>query len=378
MLQSLMDSALEPAYAERSARDRELRDRGDRARARWPRQVATALILALAVAILTIAVLGLRASEPTRAERRTALADEVGEQDSAVHDLQSRITAEEADVDELRAQVLGSDGEPDPGAAVGATPEAAGLTPVTGPALVVTLDDADPADVRGDPDLGRVLDIDLQSTVNGLFEAGAEAVDVNGQRITAVTAIRAAGDAILVNFRPLARPYVVTAIGAPGDLRAVFLRTQAGHGLVDLEDSYGVRVDMSDAASATVPRSRRAAAALRRGCAAVIPAIGLVVGLVLGIVLQPVVPLGLQPYLPIAVVAALDAVFGATRALLEGVFNDRVFVVSFLGNVAVAALVVFVGDQLGVGSQLSTGVVVVFSVRIFANAAAIRRKLFRA
>ena len=109
-----------------------------------------------------------------------------------------------------------------------------------------------------------------------------------------------------------------------------------------------------------------------------IAALGLVIGIVLGVLLQPVVPVGLQPYLPIAVVAALDAVFGAARALLDGVFDDKVFVVSFVSNVVVAALIVFLGDQLGVGSQLSTGVIVVFSVRIFANAAAIRRRLFRA
>ena len=109
-----------------------------------------------------------------------------------------------------------------------------------------------------------------------------------------------------------------------------------------------------------------------------VPAIGLFIGVVLGILLQPSVPLWMQPYLPIAVVAALDAVFGAFRALLEGVFEDRVFVVSFLSNVVVAAFIVFLGDQLGVGSQLSTGVVVVLAARIFANLAAIRRHLFKA
>ena len=62
----------------------------------------------------------------------------------------------------------------------------------------------------------------------------------------------------------------------------------------------------------------------------------------------------------------------------SGVFDDRVFVVSFLSNVVVAALMVFLGDQLGVGAQLSTGVVVVLAMRIFANAAAIRRQLFKA
>ena len=109
-----------------------------------------------------------------------------------------------------------------------------------------------------------------------------------------------------------------------------------------------------------------------------IAAIGLAIGIVLGLVLQPTVPPGLQPYLPIAVVAALDAVFGGLRAVLDGIFDDRVFVVSFLSNVVVAALVVYLGDQLGVGAQLSTGVVVVLGIRIFSNAAAIRRHVFRA
>jgi small basic protein len=110
----------------------------------------------------------------------------------------------------------------------------------------------------------------------------------------------------------------------------------------------------------------------------VIPAVALVVGVVLGLTLEPSVPLWLQPYLPIAVVAALDAVFGGIRARLDGIFDSKVFVVSFISNVLVAALIVFMGDQLGVGAQLSTGVVVVLGIRIFGNAAAIRRHLFRA
>ena len=109
-----------------------------------------------------------------------------------------------------------------------------------------------------------------------------------------------------------------------------------------------------------------------------IPLIGLALGIVLGLLLQPTLPLGLQPYLPIAIVAALDALFGAFRAYLEGTFTDRVFVVSFVSNVLIAALIVWVGDQIGVGSQLSTGVVVVLGIRIFTNVAAIRRVLFHA
>jgi small basic protein len=109
-----------------------------------------------------------------------------------------------------------------------------------------------------------------------------------------------------------------------------------------------------------------------------IAVLALFVGVVLGIVVHPTVPNALQPYLPIAVVAALDAVFGGVRAKLDGIFDDKQFVVSFISNVLVAALIVYLGDQLGVGSQLSTGVVVVLGVRIFGNVAAIRRHLFRA
>ncbi|GAB3246570.1 small basic family protein [Alteromonas gracilis] len=109
-----------------------------------------------------------------------------------------------------------------------------------------------------------------------------------------------------------------------------------------------------------------------------IAVIGLIVGVVLGLVLSPDVPLWLEPYLPIAVVAALDAVFGALRAFFEGIFDDKVFVVSFSSNVVIAALIVFLGDKLGVGPQLSTGVVVVLGIRIFSNVAHIRRHLFHA
>ena len=109
-----------------------------------------------------------------------------------------------------------------------------------------------------------------------------------------------------------------------------------------------------------------------------IPLIGLAAGIVIGLVISPTVPLRLEPYLPIAVIAAMDAVFGGIRAALEAAFNDKVFVVSVLSNVLVAALIVLLGNQVGEGSQLSTGVVVVLGLRIFSNVAAIRRHLMGA
>ena len=109
-----------------------------------------------------------------------------------------------------------------------------------------------------------------------------------------------------------------------------------------------------------------------------IAVLGLFIGVLAGLFLEPAVPEALQPYLPIAVVAALDAVFGGLRAYLDGIFDDKVFVVSFVSNVLIAGLIVYLGDQLGVGGQLSTGVVVVLGIRIFSNVAAIRRHVFHA
>ncbi|MGC5616233.1 small basic family protein [Georgenia sp. Z1491] len=106
--------------------------------------------------------------------------------------------------------------------------------------------------------------------------------------------------------------------------------------------------------------------------------VGLAIGVVVGVVLDPTVPAWLVPYLPIAVVAAMDALLGGLRARLQGVFDDQVFITSFLFNTVVAAFLVYVGDQLGVGGQMTTAIVVVLGIRIFSNVAAIRRHIFKA
>lgn len=106
-----------------------------------------------------------------------------------------------------------------------------------------------------------------------------------------------------------------------------------------------------------------------------IPLISLLVGALLAILLRPTVPENLTPYVAIAVVVAIDSAFGGLRAYLERTFNDRVFVLAFATNAALAVFLVFVGDQLGV-SDFSTAIVVVFGIRIFQNLAAVRRRVF--
>ena len=102
--------------------------------------------------------------------------------------------------------------------------------------------------------------------------------------------------------------------------------------------------------------------------------IGLIVGALIALLLQPTVPADMTRYVAMGVVAAVDASFGGIRAYVERTFNDRVFVLAFVSNAAVAAGLVWLGDQLAV--DLTTAVVVVFGVRIFQNLAALRRRLF--
>lgn len=102
--------------------------------------------------------------------------------------------------------------------------------------------------------------------------------------------------------------------------------------------------------------------------------IGLLIGAVLALVLRPSVPQEFSRYVAMAVVAAIDSSFGGVRTYLERTFNDRIFVVAFVSNAALAMALVWVGDQLGV--DLTTAIVVVFGVRIFQNLAAIRRRMF--
>ncbi len=137
---------------------------------------------------------------------------------------------------------------------------ATGTVPASGPGLQLVVDDADDQDdsADGNPRTGqtgggRVTSSDMQIIVNGLWQAGAEAMAINGQRLTAETAIRFAGQAILVNFRPLEPPYTITAVG-PGDtMKRKFRQNVGGVYLDGLVDSYGITEHMSTHSQVRVP-----------------------------------------------------------------------------------------------------------------------------
>ena len=248
--------------------------------------------------------------------------------------------------------------------------------------------------------INRVTDGDLQIAVNGLWAAGAEAGSINGQRLSATSAIRTAGSAVLSSdFRPLSPPYEITALGDPEALQAGVEAAESGDYLAELSTRFGIRTSWTGGAELQRPRPVRSARCARPPRSIpptqqtarprrtmpgrtpneglrIIAIIGLIVGVVLGIVVEPR-PGRAAALSPDRGGRRAGQLAGGLRASLDGAFDAHVFITSFLFNVVIAAFLVFLGDQLGVGAQLSTAVIVVLGIRIFSNAAAIRRLLFR-
>lgn len=124
-----------------------------------------------------------------------------------------------------------------------------GTSAVRGPGVQIVVDDA----VNAQSDRNKVLDVDLQKLVNGLWRAGAEAISINGERLTNLSAIRHAGTAITVNFTSLRRPYQVLAIGDPKTLPSRFADTTGGQAWLDLPREVGLRFSMRTQRSLRLP-----------------------------------------------------------------------------------------------------------------------------
>ena len=105
-----------------------------------------------------------------------------------------------------------------------------------------------------------------------------------------------------------------------------------------------------------------------------IPIIGAILGVMLGVSLQYDIPLAFVKYTAIAILAALDAIFGGIRAQLRQNFLFTKFISSFFTNAALAAMLAYLGDVVGV--DIYMGAVVAFSIRLFQNLSMIREDLF--
>lgn len=124
-----------------------------------------------------------------------------------------------------------------------------GAVSATGPGIKAVIDDAKNADAKE----GRLLDVDLQQLVNGLWTSGAEAISVNGHRLTSLTAIRGAGSAITVDYSSLTPPYTVLAVGDTATMPARFAQSSGGQWVQYLVSNFDVRMTITTEDSLLVP-----------------------------------------------------------------------------------------------------------------------------
>lgn len=256
LLTSMIQRPLDPGYAAAAAR-REAAGQPPATGGRSAALVAATIILGL---LFATAALSSRTKETDATRARAQLIEQIAGRRAQVERQTAALNALQAEVTALDAQVLvGLDKTK--AAQLQQLMTVSGGSAVHGPGFQVTLDDAantNPNSADGNPrttsdNTGKVIARDVQIVANSLWEAGAEAIAINGQRLTSLSAIRFAGDAILVDYRPLTRPYVLTAIGGPGRLPAAFAGGSGGTYLSTLRNSFGVRVSTSTLKEVTLP-----------------------------------------------------------------------------------------------------------------------------
>lgn len=218
---------------------------GPPAGSRRQQVLVAAAALALAGFVLALGISERVLNDPIVNDQRAALVERIRVADARNATLIDEVAAVRVDLSAAREENLQSTlAGALLAAEIRALELATGYAPVEGPGAVLTLTDAPLEEGEQREDVEQVIDSDVQLAVNGLWSAGAEAVAVNGQRLTAQSAIRSAAGAILVNYRPLKPPYRVEAIGPP-DLAERFQATQDAQELISVSKQFGIGLDVS-------------------------------------------------------------------------------------------------------------------------------------
>ena len=257
LLTTMMERPLDPGYQEAAAR---------RAAAGLPRATSTRTVLVIVLAILigflfAVAAQSLRPKPTAAAALKKELVTRIEALQKHGSDQEAKVAVLGKQVRDFEALSLQQSGGPDLTGTIKNLEVQAGAVPLRGPGLTLTLDDAASTETdanagtrpSGGFQQGRVTSGDLQIIVNGLWGAGAEAISINGHRLSSTAAIRFAGQAIIVDFRPLTRPYVITALGDSQGMQQLFEPSFAGLYLSQLTDQYKIRSVMAGSDSLTVP-----------------------------------------------------------------------------------------------------------------------------
>lgn len=176
-------------------------------------RASLAVVLGLVGFLTLVASSGVKDAKRGAESRRAGLVKLINTRQGEVESLGKELVRLRADVAEARRRLSATSAEDS--RRLHELQMWAGTAAVKGPGLEVRLADSR-REARSETDRESlaVQDVDLQLVVNALWAVGAEAVAVNGQRLVSTSPIRGAGETITVNFRPLAPPYKIEAIGA--------------------------------------------------------------------------------------------------------------------------------------------------------------------
>lgn len=247
LLEYLSTHAVDEDYAFVSARSAES---GTSSSPRRSIGVLGAVVMAAFALLVATAAVQTSRNAGSEEQQRRELVTQVDAARDQLTDDRARIAALRAENQRVDARLLANDrAARDVVDQVRLLGTQAGTVAVRGPGVRVRVDDAPGAQNPRE----MVLDTDLQRLVNGLWQAGAEAVSLNGQRLTTLSTIRLAGDAITVNNHSLRRPYTVLAIGNKDTLPARFAETSSGQAWLDLQRQVGLELSITPVSSLRLP-----------------------------------------------------------------------------------------------------------------------------
>ncbi len=219
-----------------------------------PGGVATALTALGALTVGFLLATGLSAGREealAQGERRDELIALITERQEHADELGEEVEELRARVDEAQARAAAA--VPALQSEIAAIELAAGLADLRGPGVRVTLSDA-PTSCDARPSDCRIQDFDIQLAVNTLFEVGAEAVAVGGERVTATTAVRSAGQTVLANLSVLSSPYEIEAVGDPQALFEGLDSSDLARDFDDWSQDYGLGFELERADDLVLPR----------------------------------------------------------------------------------------------------------------------------
>jgi uncharacterized protein YlxW (UPF0749 family) len=250
LLEHVTATSLDADYAAAAQRRAEQDPGGRPGR---PGRVALVVLAAFGVLVATAGVQTARTADES-ASSRSSLIKQANDRKAQLADRRASLRALQRQVSTLRSRNLAATSQ---GRQVQrqltALGVASGSSATRGPGIQVTVDDA-----PGAKDFKQQVQApDLQKLVNGLWQVGAEAVSINGQRLTSLSAIRDAAGSVTVNFRSLRAPYTISAVGNPKTMGAALLDTAGGQTWVTLQSTFGLQFAVDTKDSMLLPAAKR-------------------------------------------------------------------------------------------------------------------------